>query len=294
MARRSGMAAKRGSSCRSGRSRASKEPWPVAVLGEHVQQEPAPVGAAVEVGQRAGRLLARRSRRDARAAQGGLHLDRVPPEAVGHERGGDHGAAAGPLALVERGHDRPEQRRARGMVAHSGERARRRRVRRMPDEVHEPGARPERRRVEAAAGGLLARFAVGGHRGVDEPRIEMVQVLPADAQALAGVERRIGHEHVGALDEPAQHLPALGLAQIQGQPALGAVVDDPAVVVRALGHSRPRGAVAIGIAVGRLHLHDVGAEIGEDGRGHRPGDEARRVDDLQAGEERLGHFPAEA
>jgi hypothetical protein len=103
-----------------------------------------------------------------------------------------------------------------------------------------------------------------------------------DAKPRARVERGVGDEHVRALDESAQDGAALGLAQIEREPTLAAVVDDPAVVVRALGHAGAAGAVSVEIAVGRLDLDDVGPEIGEDRRRHRARDEARGVDDAQA------------
>src|SRR4029077_20247671 len=79
------------------------------------------------------------------------------------------------------------------------------------------------------------------------------------------------------------------LAQVQREPTLGAIVDDPAIVVRALGHAGPAGAIAVRIAVWRLDLDDVGAEVGHDRGGHGSGDEAGRVDDAHAGEQEVTH-----
>jgi hypothetical protein len=156
------------------------------------------------------------------------------------------------------------------------------------DQVHQPGARPQRGGVEAALGRLLAVLAVGRHRRVDEPPVERREVLPADAQALARVQRRVGHEHVGAGDEPAQHVAPGGLAQVEGETALAPVVDDPAIVVRALGHAGPTGAMTVEVAVRRLDLDDVGAQVREHGRGDRARDEARGVDDAQTVEQAHG------
>jgi hypothetical protein len=56
--------------------------------------------------------------------------------------------------------------------------------------------------------------------------------------------------------------------------------------------------MAIRVAVRRLELDHVGPEIGHDGRRHRAGDEARRVDDAHAGDHEvaakavLWHSPA--
>ena len=81
---------------------------------------------------------------------------------------------------------------------------------------------------------------------------------------------------------------AVARAQVERQPALAAVVDDPRKVVRARRIARP--AHAVGIAAGRLDLDDVGAEVGHDRGGHRASDEAGRVDDADAVEE-TGHGP---
>src|SRR5207245_4231701 len=82
-----------------------QEMRPVSIVVQHVQEKPAAVGAAIEVGERGRGLLARRSRLDARPAERGLDLGGVPPEAIGQERGRHHRAAPGPIALIERGHE---------------------------------------------------------------------------------------------------------------------------------------------------------------------------------------------
>jgi hypothetical protein len=106
------------------------------------------------------------------------------------------------------------------------------------------------------------------------------------------IERRISHEHVGALDEAAEHGAPLGLSQVERDAALRAVVDDPPVVVRALGHAGSAQPAAIQIPVGRLDLDDLGPEVGQDGSGHGAGDIARRVDHAQAVEERSVAHPS--
>ncbi len=87
-----------------------------------------------------------------------------------------------------------------------------------------------------------------------------------------------------------EHLAAGGLAQVEGKPALVPIVDDPAVVVGTLGHTGPAHAMAIGVSVGWLDLDDVGAEVGQDRRGHGAGDEARRIHDTQTRQQGLTHW----
>ncbi len=171
------------------------------------------------------------------------------------------------------------------MIAHPRQRARRRRIRRGTHEVHQSRSRPERRRIEAAAWRLLAPLTVRGDRRVDQPRVQGSEILPADAEPRARIERRVGDEHVGGPHEAMQDGPTLRAAEVERQPALGAVVDDPPIVVRTVGNAGSARAMAIGVAVGRLELDDVGAEIREDGRGDRPRDEAGAVDDTETVEQ---------
>src|SRR5207244_2242255 len=81
--------------------------------------------------------------------------------------------------------------------------------------------------------------------------------------------------------------PPLRAAEVERQPALGAVVDDPPIVVRTVGNAGSARAMAIGVAVGRLELDDVGAEIREDGRGDWPRAEAGAGADTQTVEQEL-------
>ncbi len=60
-----------------------REALPVALVARDGQHEPAPVPAAVEVGESADRLLARRTHLGARSAEDTLHRDRVHPEPIG-------------------------------------------------------------------------------------------------------------------------------------------------------------------------------------------------------------------
>ena len=95
------------------------ETFPVTLVTGDGEHEPAAVPAAVEVGQRTDGLLAGWAHLGARPAKNALDGAGVHPEPVGHERGGHHGAASGALAMIETGHDRREQRHARGMIAHA-------------------------------------------------------------------------------------------------------------------------------------------------------------------------------
>ena len=91
-------------------------------------------------------------------------------------------ALAGLLALIERRDDRAVERHGAGMVAHAGDRAGRRRVDVGADEVHQAGARPIGIAVEAGLVGFLALLAIAGEGGVDQPVIEMGEMVIGDAE----------------------------------------------------------------------------------------------------------------
>src|SRR5205823_11881601 len=96
-----------------------------------------------------------------------------------------------------------------------------------------PRARPEGDAVEAGLARFVARLTVRADRRVDQPRVERRQILVADAQARAAVERGVGDEDVDVADETMQELLAVRGAQVDRDAALGAVVDDPRIVVGA-------------------------------------------------------------
>src|ERR1700730_14804162 len=78
-----------------------REALPLTLVARDRQHEPAPVPAAVEIGQGADGVLAGRAHLGARPAEDALHGDGVHPEPVRHQRSGHHGAAPGTLAMVE-------------------------------------------------------------------------------------------------------------------------------------------------------------------------------------------------
>ncbi len=214
------------------------------------------------------------------AEQPVLHVAAVRPQAVLQQRGLRHATSPGSFATVQCGHDRGIQSRRGGVVAHAGHRADRFGLRRGPHHVHQPSARPVGGRIEAGAGRLRSRLAVGRDRAVDQPRIDRQQVGGGDLQALAHRRREVGDEDVGRADQPIEDGEALGVLEIDRQALLVAGCELPPVV-GGLAGDRNRCAPRIAGAR-RLELDHLGAEIGED-RGRRgPRDPARAVDDFQA------------
>jgi hypothetical protein len=183
------------------------------------------------------------------------------------------------------------------MIAHAGDRAGGRRAGVRAHHVHQAGARPPGVAVEAGPVRLLARLAVTGEGRVDQPRIEGSDVVISDAEAPPHRRRIIGDEDVGVGDEAMEHRPRVRLGEVERDALLVAALEQPGVVVRSGRVAGNFGQRAIGIAAaGRLDLDHVGAEIGQHRRGRRRGNEARAVDDLEAGEDSLLHFllPAHA
>ncbi len=100
--------------------------------------------------------------------------------------------------------------------------------------------------------------------------------------------RRIDDEHVGPFDELFDDLRCARRFQIERHAALVAVGQMPGIGILRL---RLRGnlvPVSPQIAVRRLHLDHVGAEIGQDHGGAGTRDEARKIHYFQSGEDVVG------
>jgi hypothetical protein len=98
------------------------------------------------------------------------------------------------------------------------------------------------------------------------------------------------HEHVRRVDEAAEHLAAVRGPEVEHESELVAVdrVERPALAVDVVD-------AAPLVALRRLDLHQVRAELGEVHRGERAAQVVGQVDDPHAGEEPGGaHRPASA
>ena len=199
-------------------------------------------------------------------------------------------ALAGALALVERGDDRAVKRHRAGVVAHAGDRARRRGVVVGAHQIHQARARPIGVAVEAGLVGFLALFAVAGEGGIDQPLVVRREVIIGDAEPRAHRRRKIGDEDVGLGGEAMQHRLSLGLGEVEREAPLVAGFQQPREIVLADGVARQVRQVAVGIAgSGRLDLDHVGAEIRQHGRGRGRCDKARAIQNLEAFEDALFH-----
>ena len=113
---------------------------------------------------------------------------------------------------------------------------------------------------------------------IDQARIECPQLACADAQALGHAGAEVLHHHVGLGGHLADQGHGLGVLEVQHQALLVAV------------HHREQRAFAVVhgadgavvVALRRLDLDDLGAQVGQQGRGQRPGQHAREVEDAHA------------
>ena len=207
------------------------------------------------------------------------------------QRGVDIAAAAGVLAAGERGENAD-----RGIDA--GEN--------IGDRHADPHRRPVRRaghahdaadalRHQIVAGARRRRpgLAEAGHRAIDQAGIVGGEALVIEAEFGEPADLEILDQHVGARRELFDDALAFRLGEIGDDRALAAIGamkiggrQIAAVGRRHEGRTPGAGVVARALA---LDLDDVGAEIGKDLPGPRPGQDAGKLQHAQSGEwTRLG------
>jgi hypothetical protein len=112
----------------------------------------------------------------------------------------------------------------------------------------------------------------------DEARVALQQLRRREAERGEHARAEVLHQHVGAGDQPRQHLASLGPREIERERALAAVRTEEEVGVAG------RRAGAELAPARRLDAHHVCAVIGEQLRAERAREVAREVDDADAGE----------
>ena len=138
---------------------------------------------------------------------------------------------------------------------------------------------------EAGAVPVRAGLAVARDAHQHEAGVHGLQLVRPQAPLLHGAGPEILAEDVGLGDEALEEGSALGLAEVEGDRLLVALLGEPGVAIAA---RTRRAELAERVAQPRLlDLDDLGAELAEDGRGERPGDEGRKVDDADAVERQL-------
>ena len=133
-------------------------------------------------------------------------------------------------------------------------------------------------RVVDALLGVGSAVAGAADRDVDQARIERAHGRLAEAQPVHHLRPEILHQHVGAGDQLAQDLDALGLLEVDRQRALAAVGRYEQGGELA-GRIDRLAAAARDVAARRLDLDHVGALVGQEHRGKRPRHHAGEVDD---------------
>ena len=140
--------------------------------------------------------------------------------------------------------------------------------------------------VVAGAAALGPVVAEAGDRQDDQPRVELVQPLDREAQAVEHAGAEVLDQHVAVPDQAGERLAAVVALEVEGDRLLVAVAGQEvrrlAVVLRADERRAPAAGVVTG--AGRLDLDDAGAEVAEHHRGVRAGERPRQVDDDDPGQ----------
>ena len=105
-----------------------------------------------------------------------------------------------------------------------------------------------------------------------------------EAEAIERVGTQVGQEHVGGGEQHLEVFPGSGVAQVEHDAALAAVVLPEGGVGEVLADPERTERTAHGVALGRLHFDDVRAPVGEQRAGGGGGDPHAQLDDAQAGE----------
>ena len=127
-------------------------------------------------------------------------------------------------------------------------------------------------------------------RADDDPRVDGAQTVVVEPEVARGAGAEVLGDDVGALDQPAHDLAARGGAHVDRHAALVAVEADVeaalglAVRIVLPGRAVERRDEPRRVALERLDLDHLGAEVAEQGGAERPGDEGAEVEDAKPGE----------
>ena len=121
--------------------------------------------------------------------------------------------------------------------------------------------------VEATFGATRTVLPESRDRAVDERGLARSEPVPAKAQALHGPGAAVLQQHLGLQHELARDLQVGRLLEVQRDRALAAVEAGEVLAVAA-GQRWPG---AHGVTLGRFDLDHLGAEIGQQHAGERPG-----------------------
>ena len=187
------------------------------------------------------------------------------------QRALDQPALAGVLALLQRQHRAEGAEHAAQDVDHRGAGAQRpaRRAGHVGKPAHHLHDLVERRPLLVGAGQEALQ------RAVDQPRIDLLQMLGPQPALAHRARREVLDHHVGRLQQLHQHRPALGRVGIEREALLVAVEVAEEAAAEALQLARA-------VAVDRLDLDHLGAEVGQDHAAGRTEDGVGELDDADA------------
>ena len=193
-----------------------------------------------------------------------------------HDRGVDDLSLAGHPGLEQRGQQPDDEvRRTAAEVADQVGRE----LRAVEGLAHPEEGAGHRDVVQVVARGLGQRpvLTPAGHPAVDQPRVDGLALLGADAQPLGDARPHPLDEQVGAPDQLEHGRRRLGLLEVEGDTGAASVEEH-------------RGPAREHLPAGPLHADHVGSEVGQDHARVRPGTDARDLDDLHASQ-RTGALP---
>ena len=136
--------------------------------------------------------------------------------------------------------------------------------------------------VVAGAGRVRSVLAEAGDRAIDEARIDLLQAAIVEPVFPEAAELEVLDHHVRGRDQPAHGLGAFGRGEVNGDGAFAAIagmVIGGRQVLAVMAHDEGRPPFAGVVAtIGALDLDDIGAEIGQQLPGPRPGQDAGKFD----------------
>jgi hypothetical protein len=121
-------------------------------------------------------------------------------------------------------------------------------------------------------------LAVTGDRKHDQPRIDLDQVIPADAEFGHDAGAEIFGDDIGCGRQFQDQFAGAGGFQVYADIALADILLKIIAAEPVTLTAEPAGHIALGW----FNLEDLGTQIGQHPRGIGPGDNARKVEDLQS------------
>src|ERR1051325_6938838 len=122
---------------------------------------------------------------------------------------------------------------------------------------------------------------------MDQLRIQICQLVVLEAEALSRRGPEVLDQDIGGFEQREQNLPALRLAEIEGEALLVAIERAKARAIALV----LRIAAAVGVAFARqLDFDDLAAEIAEQAAGVGSGDVAPHVDRRRSFERAVDHL----